>query len=123
MPPWNTGKAHLADRLDVADQPVGHAACGAAHLRCRAQQLAPGCDPVGRPVAGEHRDVAGLEIVDERDLDLVGVLARRHLVARHVEPGAGAAEQDQALVERPHERPHRLLHQAQPVHHVRSTAA
>ena len=80
-------KAHGADRLDVADQAVGDAPGGTPHPGRRAEQLAPGCDPLGGAAAGEHGDIAGLEIVDQRDLDRVGILPRLDLVARHVDPG------------------------------------
>ena len=69
--------------------------------------------------AGEHRDVAGLEVVDQRDLELVRVVAARHVIDVAIEPGARAPDQDQRLVERPDLRRQHLMAIAQLVQHVR----
>ena len=111
-------KVHLADAAHVADQSVGDAADAAALLGGGGEQLAPGRDALGGAAAAEHGHVARLEVVDQLDLDLVGILAVGHGIAVHVEPGAGAAEQVLRIVERAHERTQRLIAIAEAVEHV-----
>ena len=69
--------------------------------------------------AREHRDVAGLEVVDQRDLQLVGIVARRDMIDIPIEAGARPAAQDQAVIERPDRRRHDLVAVALRIQDVR----
>ena len=111
-------KAHRPDLADVAHQAVGDAARRPPRPRGGRQEFAPGCDPLGRAVAAEDRDIVGLEVVDQRDLYIVGVLALGHRIGVHVEAGAGPAEHHQCVVERADEGSHRLAGAAEAVEHV-----
>src|SRR5581483_12218703 len=63
---------HRADELHVADEAVGDAARRLTGARGGREQFAPRRHHVaGR--TGEHRDVAGLEAVDEGDFQLVRI--------------------------------------------------
>jgi hypothetical protein len=84
--------------------PVRHGPHRAPRTPRRRQQLAPLGDGLGRPAARQHRDVAGLGVVDQRDLDVVGVLARPLAGARLEQPGADAAKQRDFGVDRADER-------------------
>ena len=103
------GEIHFPDGADVANQAVGHTAQGAAAARRRAQQFAPGCDAQGRSVASEHRDVAWLQVVDERNLRLIGIFAFMDGIGIHIDARAGTPEQRHVLVEGADEGPHRLV--------------
>ena len=68
-------KAHLADR-GARREPARRSRSPRHDARATAvvEQLAPWRDPV-LARAGHHRDVVGIEAVDQRDLELVGIVA------------------------------------------------
>ena len=112
-------ETHLADLAHIAHQSIGDTTGSTPGHGRGGQQLAPGRNAVGRPVAGQHDHVAGLQIVDQRDLHLVRVFALTQGVGRHVQAGARPPDQDPALVQWPHKGLHRASLQPQAVHHVR----
>jgi hypothetical protein len=90
---------------------VHQRAGGAAHLRGGGEQLAPGRD-ARRVGAGEHRNVARVQAVDQGDLEFVRVGAGDVAVHLHELRGAGAADHHARLVERADARGQGLIHQA-----------
>ncbi len=97
------GKVHFADVANVAHIAVGDAARRAARACRGRQQLAPGRN-ARRSATAQHRDVVRLQIVDERDLELVRILARNHLIDFAIDAGASEAHERQRVVERPNRR-------------------
>lgn len=69
------GEPQLLDVPQVTDQAVGHAAHAAARERGCGQELPPGRDSLAPAVAGQHGNIARLQVVKKFDLDLVGILA------------------------------------------------
>ena len=114
-------KAHLADQADVANEPVRHAARGTTRARRRCEQLAPGRDPV-LARARHDGDIVGIEAVDQRDLQLVGIVPGLHVVDRRIECGAHATEQDERIVERSDPRVQRLVPIAERIENIRDNA-
>jgi hypothetical protein len=68
--------------------------------------------------AAEHRYLAGLQVVDQGDLQLVRVLAVLHFIDVVIEAGARVTQQHDFVVERADVRRHRLVHEAEAVEHV-----
>ena len=52
---------------------------------------------------------SGLQVIDDPDLELVGILAGRDLRDFMEEPGAREADEHELVVERPDPRRHRLV--------------
>ena len=110
-------EAEFADHAHVAHETVGDGARCAAGARGGGEEFSPGRDPA-RAAAAEHHHVAGLEVVDDADLELVGILAGGDPGDFLEAPGAREAGEHEAVVEGTHRRRHRLLPRAEFVEHV-----
>ena len=65
------------------------------------------------------RSGAGLEVVEEPDLEFVGVEAGLHVVDRHVETGSGASGHVDRKIEGADMRLHRLIAKVERVQRIR----
>ena len=117
MPPWKTGKRICGSAGCRATRP---SVTQPAALRARQAVVSSSPQGAMRPMSPQARTVisSGLEIVDQLDLELVGVLAGRHVIDLAVEAGAGPAQHHQRLIQRADLGVHRLVAQAQPVEHI-----
>jgi hypothetical protein len=108
----------VADGAHVAHEAVGHRAERAAHTRRRRQKLAPGGDPLGT-AAAEHHDLARLEIIDDCDLELIGVFAPGDVEHLAEQPGPRKTREHKAVVERSDAWRHRLIAEPRLVEDIR----
>jgi hypothetical protein len=118
MPPEKTGKSsermmRVSRTSPSVTQPAAPRARAAVVSSSPQRRHA-----VRRSAAGEHRDVAGREVVEQPDLELVGVLVVEDGIGIRIEPGPRPAMEDQRFVERAHEGTTRLVGVAHLVHHV-----
>ena len=87
----------VADGAHVAHEAVRHGADRAPGTRRRRQQFAPGRDALGT-AAAEDDDLPGFEVVDDPDLELVGVLALGDVKDLAEQAGAREAGHDKLVI-------------------------
>ncbi len=118
MPAVEDREFHAANGAHVADEAVGDHTCGATSARCRGQQLTPRRDAL-RAAAAEDHDIARVEIVDDPDLELVGIFAGRGPCDFAEQAGTRKADENKVVVKRADPRLHRLVEEADLVQDIR----